>query len=284
MKILMEKRTGEQPLQKLLPKDIPDYSDIVLTPEETERALNHFRMLKFIELEEQKKKKERVEKVQEMLTPWSTEELRMHIKTRAKQLPFYFEVDNDNRGVLNLLCLYFSNNPEFEQYGFKDGEGKIVQQYSLKKGICLRSGERGTGKSILMELFSINRRHCFVMITTAKISRFFEADGDKIISRFNVPWACERVPQYFYQSPVGVCFDDFGDEDIKNHYGNRENVMNRIITSIYNDNQAKDVFPFFHMTTNLTGDEIEAKYDKRVRSRMREMFNWIELPGKDRRR
>lgn len=218
------------------------------------------------------------------MKPWTTDELRMHIRERFRTLPFHFEIDDDNRHVLNLLCLYFSGNSEFEQYGFKDQEGKIVQQYSLKKGICLRSEERGTGKSILMEMFSINRRNCFVMITTAKISRFFEADGDKIINRFNVPWACEKGPQYFYQSPIGVCFDDFGDEETKVHYGNRENVMNRIITSIYNDNPGKDVFAYFHMTTNLTGDQIEAKYDKRVRSRMREMFNWIELPGKDRRR
>lgn len=241
-------------------------------------------MAKFRKLEEEKKKQDQADKVKEMLKPWTTEELRMQVRIKAKTLPFYFEVDDDNRGILNLLCLYFSGNPEFENYSFQDSDGKVIQQYSLKKGICLRSGERGTGKSILMELFSINRRNCFAMVTTAKISRFFEADGDKVIERFNQPWACERIPSYFYQSPIGICFDDFGDEEIKNHYGNRENVMNRIITSIYNDNTAKDVFPFFHMTTNLTGDEIEQKYDKRVRSRMREMFNWIELPGKDRRK
>lgn len=218
------------------------------------------------------------------MQPWSTDELRMHIRERAKALPFHFMADQDNRFIIELLCLYFSGNPGFEEHGFKDREGSIIQQYSLKKGICLHSQERGTGKTVLMELFSINRRGCFVVIPTVKISRFFEADGDKIINRFSVPWACERGPQYFYQSPIGVCFDDLGDEETKVHYGNRENVMNRILTAIYGDNRDHSVFPFFHATTNLTGDEIEAKYDKRVRSRMREMFNWIELPGKDRRR
>lgn len=255
-----------------------------LTAEEVERALTYARMMKFAELEEQKKKQQRMDKVREMMAPWSTDELRLHIKQRIKLLPFPFEIDEDNKGVLNLLCLYFSGNPEFESYGFKDKDGNMIQQYSLKKGICLHSEERGTGKSVIMTLFSINRRSCFAMITTAKISHFFEADGDKIISRFNVPWACERSPQYFFQSPVGICFDDFGDEEIKVHYGNRENVMNRIITSIYNDHPGKEVFPLFHMTTNLTGDRIEEKYDRRVRSRMREMFNWIVLPGKDRRK
>jgi hypothetical protein len=280
----MENRKQEtHPLNKLLPQDIPDYSDIELSPEEVERALNQARVNKFRELEEQKKKEKKSEKMQELMKPWATDELRMHVKSRAKALPFYFEIDDDNKEVFNLLCLYFSSNPDFEKFGFKDKEGKIIQQYSLKKGICLHSKERGTGKTVLMDLFSINRRTCFVVIPTAKISRFFEADGDKIINRFSVPWACERGPQYFYQSPIGVCFDDFGDEEVKNHFGNRENVMNRIVTAIYSDN-SHDAFPFFHMTTNLIGDEIEQKYDKRVRSRMREMFNWIELPGKDRRR
>lgn len=273
-----------QPLNKLLPQGIPDFSGVELTPEETEAALNYARMTKFRKLEEQKKKQEQTEKIKDMMSPWSTDELRLHIRTRAKSLPFYFELDEDNREVFNLLCLYFSNNPEFEKHGFKDKDGKIVQPYSLKKGICLHSKERGTGKTVFMELFSINRRACFVVMSTAKITRFFEQDGDKIIERFNQPWACERIPSYFYQSPIGICFDDFGDEEVKNHFGNRENVMNRIITSIYSDSPSHDAFPFFHMTTNLIGDEIEQKYDKRVRSRMREMFNWIELPGKDRRK
>lgn len=267
----------------MLPQDIPDFSDIELTPEEVERALSQARMLKFREQEEQQKKEKKRQKVRELMAPWTTDELRMHVKARAKSLPFYFEVDDDNREVFDLLCLYFSGNPEFEKHGFKNKDGVVFQQYSLKKGICLHSRERGTGKTVLMDLFSINRRSCFVVIPTAKISRFFEEDGDKIINRFSVPWACERIPQYFYQSPIGICFDDFGDEEIKVHYGNRENVMGRIITAIYSDNP-HDVFPLFHMTTNLTGDEIETKFDKRARSRMREMYNWIELPGKDRRR
>jgi hypothetical protein len=281
----MESKNQEaQPLSKLLPQDIPDYSEIELTREETEQALNRARMLKFMQLEEQKKKQQRLQKQQDLMMPWTTDQLRLHVKERIKNLPFYFETDEENRHVFDLLCLYFSNDPEFEKHGFKNQDGAIIQQYSLKKGICLHSKERGTGKTVLMELFSINRRACFVVMPTTKISRFFEADGDKVINRFSVPWICERSPMYFFQSPIGICFDDFGDEEVKNHFGNRENVMNRIVTAIYNDNPSHDVFRFFHVTTNLTGDEIEAKYDKRVRSRMREMFNWIELPGKDRRR
>lgn len=280
----MERRQQEpQSLSSLLPQDIPDYSSVELTPEEIERALNFARMNKFTELQELKKKQARQEKIREQMIPWTTDELRQHVKDRARRLPFRFEIDQDNQHVFDLLCLYFSNNAEFEKYGFVVN-GNIVNQYSLNKGICLHSKERGSGKTVFMDLFSLNRRSCFVVMATAKICRFFESDGDKVIDRFAVPWVCERGPQFFYQSPIGICFDDLGDEEIKVHYGNRENVMNRVLTAIYGENPNHSVFPFFHATTNLTGDEIEAKYDKRVRSRMREMFNWIELPGKDRRK
>jgi hypothetical protein len=243
-------------------------------------------MLKSRKIEEEEKKDRRKRAIAEAMRPWSTKELEHHVWSRAKELPFRFKIDRDNEQVFNLLCLYFSGNPEFEKHGFKSKTGEVVQQYSLKKGICLHSEERGTGKTILMELFAHNKKGCYVIMPTAKITRFFEADGDTVITRYSKPWACEKDPRFFYQSPIGLCYDDFGDEEIKNHYGNRENVMYRIITSIYSEyseNPGKMIFPYFHMTTNLTGDQIEAKYDKRVRSRMREMFNWIVLPGKDRR-
>jgi hypothetical protein len=276
-----------QQLQQQGTLDYSEFSHIELTSEETERALNYWRMLKSRQIEQDAKAERRRKVIAEAMRPWSTEELDQHVWSRAEGLPFRFKLDKDNEHVFKLLCLYFSGNPEFEKHGFKSEAGEVVQQYSLQKGICLHSQERGTGKTILMELFAQNKKGCYVILPTAKITRFFEADGDKVITRYSKPWAGERDPRFFYQSPVGLCFDDFGDEEIKNHYGNKENVMYRIITSIYSDyseNPGKVIFPFFHITTNLTGNEIEAKYDKRVRSRMREMFNWIELPGKDRRR
>lgn len=279
-------RTGKiQKISELLPQtDIAAYDHIELTPEEELRALRFAKATKARYLEEQQEKDMRKLAYQKALEPWTEKELRAYVMDKSSKLPFRFAIDEFNGPVFDLLTMYFSENKEFEKYGAKDDQGKIIQQYSLKKGICLHSKERGTGKTVLMDLFSHNKRNCFVVVSTAKISSFFEADGDIILKRFSAPWETEKVSMYLYQSPIGICFDDLGDEEIKNHYGNRENVMNRVLTRIYSDFPDKNVFQFFHATTNFTGDEIEEKYDKRVRSRMREMFNWIELPGKDRRR
>jgi hypothetical protein len=281
----MERQNKLQHISQGLPQaNTRDYSHIQLTPEEEEKALNYWRMLKSRQLDEDEKKLKRQQMIQLAMAPWTVKQLEEHVLHRAQAYPFKFKIDKDNEEVFNLLLLYFTNSQEFEQHGMRNEAGEIMQQYSLSKGICLHSEERGTGKTLLMNLFCQNKKNCFVVVPTAKISNFFALEGDKIINRFSAPWKAERDGHYFYQSPIGICFDDLGDEEIKNYYGNRENVMNKILTRIYGESEDKSVFPYFHVTTNLTGPELEERYDKRVRSRMREMFNWIVLPGKDRRR
>jgi hypothetical protein len=42
-------------------------------------------------------------------------------------------------------------------------------------------------------------------------------------------------------------------------------------------------FDGLHITSNLNGEGIKARYGERFYSRLKEMFNIIHLPGKDRR-
>lgn len=55
-----------------------------------------------------------------------------------------FVVDEYNARIVELLCLYFAEDPRFEQV--TDGAGR---PYSLKKGLLLRGGV-GTGKTTLL--------------------------------------------------------------------------------------------------------------------------------------
>jgi len=231
--------------------------------------------------EEEKKRKEREYRA-EIMRPKNYEELKAAVLGRSNNLPFRFRLDEKNRTVFRLLCLYFSNDPVFEQEGFYDG-GELVQRYSLKKGICLYSAVRGTGKTVMMELFSKNSKGCYVMMPTKNIASFYQASGSQVIERFSKPWETVGEPRFLFQTTVGICFDDLGDEEIKNNYGNKENVMQRVLQKIYDDDSGHEHFNRFHVTTNRSGDQLEEIYDSRVRSRMREMFNWIPLPGNDRR-
>ena len=69
------------------------------------------------------------------------------------------------------------------------------------------------------------------------------------------------------------CFDDLGIEPTGRHYGKDCNVLGEILLSRY------DLFLKYqiktHATTNLNAQELEERYGKRVRSRMRELFNLV---------
>ena len=70
------------------------------------------------------------------------------------------------------------------------------------------------------------------------------------------------------------CFDDLGTEDEVKHFGTQTNAMAQVILMRYNLFQSRQVHT--HFTSNLTADQIEFHYGDRVRSRLREMCNWIE--------
>jgi len=69
---------------------------------------------------------------------------------------------------------------------------------------------------------------------------------------------------------MGMCIDDLGTEDIKNHYGNKKNVIGDLIELKY---AKKTTGIYLHGTTNLTAEQLKDFYGSRVTSRMREIFN-----------
>ena len=80
------------------------------------------------------------------------------------------------------------------------------------------------------------------------------------------------------------CFDDLGVEPTGRHYGKDCNVMGEILLSRYELFVNHNIRT--HCTTNLNARELEERYGKRVRSRMRQMFNLVafERDSKDKRK
>ena len=91
-----------------------------------------------------------------------------------------------------------------------------------------------------------------------------------------------NTPNFFFQRSIGWAIDDLGRESIVFDFGNKSDVISKIIQTRY---LAKNQIPFssLHLTTNLTPAEIESRYDCAVKSRLREMFNYIQVEGRDRR-
>lgn len=174
----------------------------------------------------------------------------------------HFIKDSQVLSQIELLSMYFTADNRFEQTGF-----------SLKKGLLLMGGT-GVGKTTLMQLFAKNPVCSYRIIECREIANDYATNGANVIDNY-----IEEInPSHqnpFRQDAWGLCFDDLGTESMRKNFGNEANIMEEIILSRYS---RKSVLQNkTHMTTNLTGDEIEARYGARVRSRMREMFNVIEF-------
>lgn len=203
---------------------------------------------------------------------WGPKELALYIEWKAAQRDIPLTLDADNHPVFKALCRYFTGHESFEKMG--DG-------YSLKKGIML-CGNVGRGKTTLMSLFRANKRQSFRLISCRDLADRFATEGHELLHNWSRPINVPSHIDTFYQNEIGVCFDDLGTESSKKNFGNEVNVMENILMNRYD----LGVMPFYytHVTTNLSGDQIEEFYGTRVRSRMREMFNMIILPGEDRRK
>lgn len=171
-----------------------------------------------------------------------------------------FSLDGNRKEAYSQMIYYFYNDPRF------DGD--------LNKGVFI-SGGRGTGKTIMMKVFSmmaasklLPKIKSFNMVTCKKIVREYEANG--VIS----------LAEYWDNNWF---FDDLGDEEKKAlHFGTPRNVMADILTSRYSDWVDKGQLTF--LTSNYSLKNIYQDYGIRLEDRFREMFNVIILDGESLRR
>jgi DNA replication protein DnaC len=189
------------------------------------------------------------------------EQYKAHIIHTAKTLEPNFIMDEHFKTLIKAFSLYFWQDEAFE----KEGYG------SLQKGIFL-TGNVGRGKTFLMNLFRINTRRQLKIISTNRVADTYQENGaEGLISTY--------ADHHHYL--IHFCFDDLGAERTSvKHMGNELNPMERLILERYDHKKHY----LTHFTSNLDAAQIEALYGTRVRSRLREMVNFFELGGDDRRK
>ncbi|WP_209403727.1 ATPase [Pseudozobellia sp. WGM2] len=162
----------------------------------------------------------------------------------------HFKIYEEDKGVLLRLCNYM----------VKDYDNCSKYGIDPDKGILL-TGPVGCGKTSLMRLIRhiVPHRRPYELIPARNVSFGFNHIGFKIIEDYG--------NGRFY------CFDDLGVEPLGRHFGKDCNVMGEIILSRYELFLSSKIPT--HATTNLNAEELEERYGKRVRSRMRQMFNLI---------
>jgi hypothetical protein len=174
-------------------------------------------------------------------------------------------IDESNREVVWILCLYFSQDArfEFEREGFK-----------LDKGLCLFGGV-GVGKTTLMEKFFQNQRQSYVIRMCRQVEDEFAQRGDIILRDYGISKPASANGDPYGHQVLGYCFDDLGTEPPSKYYGKNTDVMAEVLLNRYD---RRVPFTQTHVTTNLSTDEIYQRYGSRVSDRMQEMFNIITFP------
>jgi hypothetical protein len=225
-----------------------------------------------------------IEKSKEM---WTFDEMKKQAlfigSELGKKQNFTFKLGKNEEKIFDLLCLYFTNDPQFESNGFFV-DGQIQQPYSLKKGIWLQSGVRGVGKSVMLQCFKFNKRQCFNYCHTTELRANYQQDGYSGIDFFMKTRDCYPGNINFYQKEIGWMYDEMFNEQKANYMGTPEVISEYIVNSLYDfSKNYKGEFWKFHCTSNADGNYIEEKYGVNYRSRMREMFNFIKLEGDSKR-
>jgi predicted ATPase len=282
-------------LQEIIAKQFPEslkpaesllgaldsFKDIELTDDEKAEAIIWAKQRKQARLQLEEAERRAEENRRQLTgTRWSYDQTRGFMLYRSKEIfpkETPFVLDHNNNFLFDLLCYYFSEDERF----LAMAEAAGVSSPSLGKGIML-AGNFGVGKTWLMKLFMKNQRQTFFMRNAKQIADEYEKDGVEAASRYESRFKNPVNDRSVLLQPFsGLCIDDIGAEDPKKHYGNSRNVIGDLIELRYSKGE---VGVWLHATTNLTGDQIEQYYGGRVRSRMREIFNFFELAGNDRRK
>lgn len=295
-------------LNELNPEKITEaYSEVILTPEESERAIyfqKHAKMADLYHKECRKateagselppkpdSSKEGVDKIEltaeesGMALMRARQQKHGIIKQQQWAARITTPITYKEPTIESLKAAYLSRKDQYGSPFILDNYSEPVfdklAKYFTKakdnelnpdKGIML-AGPVGCGKTEIMDFFKYNFYDSFIVVSCRELTYSYSKMGDEAIKRYNGLIPFVDVHLSYGQNKVGVCFDDMGTEDDRKNYGNESNVMADVMLNRY-DNK-RNLIRKTHITTNLTTDEMEQRYGSRVRSRMREMFNLV---------
>lgn len=186
-----------------------------------------------------------------------------------------FIIDDNNRDVLRFLLYYFNNCPLAENVF--PGRG-----YKLHKHIMLH-GNVGTGKSLLMEIFSeylsyTNNPNYFYNLSVTQMINYYTLHNNLDRYTFN-----EEDNKGFQCKPVNICLNDIGVQTTT-FYGMDTKVLTNEFLHARNEIWSQYHLKA-HVTTNLSIEQLKERYKDgfgRLIDRFK-TYNVIPLGGESRR-
>lgn len=234
-----------------------------LTEDEETAALVKYNRQKFLREElESLKQETRLKKAKEwenLKAKWDYAFFYKTLKSRAYAEGEDVIYNDQTAPIIKAICYRLSGDPKYEyELGF-----------SFRKGLIIR-GEPGLGKSWIVGLLADNPVCSVQVITMNEISETVRKTGSFDGVKFG--------------SYSMIYIDDVGTEAQSSTkvYGNEVNWFKNFIEGIYSAD--KKQLSRVMLSTNCSAQEFEEKYGFRVRDRIAEMFDVLELNGTSLRR
>lgn len=186
-----------------------------------------------------------------------------------------FVIDDNNRDVLRFLLYYFNDCPLAEKVFPERG-------YKLHKHIMLH-GNVGTGKTLLMEIFSeylhyTGNPNFFYNLSVTQMINYYTLHNNLDRYTFN-----EEENKGFQCKPVNICLNDIGIQTTT-FYGMDTKVLTDEFLHARNEIWSQYHLKA-HVTTNLSIEQLKKKYADgfgRLIDRFK-TYNVIPLGGESRR-
>lgn len=191
-----------------------------------------------------------------------------------------FIVDEYNSKVLRFLTYYF-NNCILAENVFPN------ENYKLHKNILL-IGEPGTGKTMIMQIFSdylrvTNNENMFRNISMTQLMNYHKVYGHIDKYTYNEVKGASSQECYDGVMPFAVCLNDLGlaTEKQKSFGTLLTQITDEFLFARYEIYQQYG--KRYHITSNLTVTELKERFESRLIDRFKS-FNVIELHGGSRRK
>jgi hypothetical protein len=186
-----------------------------------------------------------------------------------------FNIDENNKLVIRFMLYYF-NHCKLAEDVFPE------KNYKLHKNIIL-AGEPGTGKTLLMQIFSdylkiINSGLSFQNLSVTQMMNYYKINSHIDKFTFNEIDSKSREG-----SPFHICMNDIGiDTQNQKHFGTSgQLVIDEFLFARYEVYQSQRMN--YHITTNMDLGEFKKHFEGRLIDRFKS-FNLIPLVGKSRRK
>lgn len=202
----------------------------------------------------EKEKEAEIKAIKDLKESWSAKKMFSHMKWASENIfGKQLIVNEDNKKLISALCFMISRDERFEK----------ELGYSFNKGLMIR-GVSGLGKTHLVRCLESNSLNPILCESMIDITSQVKIEGE-----YSLVWGNKKI---LYLDDVGT------EEPTINHYGTKINWFKDFIERFYlkNNNYHKLI-----ISTNINFSEMENRYGFRVRSRLKDMFNVIDVTGKD---